>query len=111
MTRTRFLLTLLLVAILLRLFPDRSAFIEQVAVGGAALYCLIWLGSRFLGRYRLRRQQDRLAAADAAEYRDYERELADIRARTDESSPQFQVELSALHERHRDMLTRKFGAG
>lgn len=109
MTRTRLLLTLLVLAILLRLFPDRAALIEQVAVGGAALYCTLWLGSRFLRRYRARRQGEILAAADAAEYRDYERALADIRARMEESSPQFQIEVSALHERHREMLVRKFG--
>ena len=109
MTRTRFLLTLLVVAVLLRVFPDRSALVERAALGAVALYSLIWLGSRFWGQQRARRQRDRRTAADAQQYREYERELADIRARIDESSPQYQVELNALHDRHRDMLGRKFG--
>ena len=109
MTRTRFLLTLLVVVILLQLFPDKSATVERLAVIGVALYALIWLGSRFLTVYRSRRQKARLAASDEEEYRTYESELAAIRARTDPASLEYRNELSALHDKHREMLTRKFG--
>ena len=109
MTRTRFLLTLLVVVVLLQLFPDKSATVEWVAVIGVALYSLIWLGSRYLAQYRGRRRKAELAAADEEEYRNYERELASIRARTDSASQEYKDELSALHDRHRDMLARKFG--
>lgn len=109
MTRTRFLLSLLVVVVLLQLFPDRSATVERVAVIGVALYSLIWLGSRYRARYRESRRKARLAEADAQEYRSYESELASIRARIDPASPEYAGELSALHDRHREMLARKFG--
>lgn len=119
MNRTRFLLALLVMVVLLRLFPDKSPAIEAVAVGGAALYCLLWAGSRYLAQLRARRRQAAQAAADDEEYRCYECELASIRSQYDpdrdageaDASQAYKDALSALHDRHRDMLTRRFGPG
>ena len=120
MTRTRFLLALLVVVILLQLYPDKSRAIEGVAVGGIALYCLLWAGSRYLAQFRVQRRQAALAAADDAEYRRYESELASIRAKhdphrdaneADAASQEYKDELTALYDRHRDMLNRRFGPG
>jgi hypothetical protein len=118
--RTRFLLALLVVVVFLQLFPDKSRVIEAVAVGGVALYCLLWAGSRYLAQFRDQRQKAALAAADGEEYRHYESELTSIRAKhdphrdaneADVASQEYKDELSALHDRHRDMLNRRFGPG
>ena len=118
MNRTRFLLVLLVLVVLLQRFPDKSRLIEAVAVGGVALYCVLWAGSRYLAQLREQRRQAARAAADDEEYRCYESELASIRAKyepdresgeTDAASQEYKDELSALHDRHRDMLDRRFG--
>ena len=58
-------------------------------------------------------------AADDQEYRQYKTELDSIRAKYDPNrdltdpdsiSQQYKDELSALHDKHEEMLTRKFGA-
>jgi hypothetical protein len=106
--------------VLLRLFPDKSRAIEAVAVGGVALYCLLWAGSRYLAQLRAQRRQAARAAADDEEFRCYECELASIRAKydpnrdageADAASQEYKDELSALHDKHQDMLNRRFGPG
>ena len=118
MNRTRFLVALLVVVVLLQLFPDKTAAIEAAAVSAGALYCLSWALSKYLAQYKKRAAQAAQEAADAEQYLQYERELDSIRAKyaqerdlTDPTliSPEYKDALSALHDKHEAMLTRKFG--
>jgi len=117
--RTRLLVALLVVVILLQLFPEKTAIIELVAVSAGALYCLSWAISRYVAQYKKRAAQAAQDAADADEYRQYEMELDSIRAKYDPNgnltdptsiSQEYKDELSALHDKHETMLTRKFGS-
>ena len=121
MNRTRLLVALLVVVILLQLFPEKTAIIELVAVSAGALYCLSWAISRYVAQYQKRAAQaaQDAADADADEYRQYEMELDSIRAKYDPNgnltdptsiSQEYKDELSALHDKHETMLTRKFGS-
>ncbi|HEY3659397.1 MAG TPA: hypothetical protein VGL34_30855 [Steroidobacteraceae bacterium] len=118
MNRTRFLVVLLLVVVLIQLFPGKAGTIELVAVGAGILYYLTWATLKFLAEYKKKSAQAAQAAADEQEYREYKTELDSIRAKYnanrdwDEltSIPQeCKDELSTLHDRHQAMLTRKFG--
>ena len=114
MNRTRILLVALVAVILMRLYPDRTGVIEQIVVAAGILYCAVWAVS-FYKRTRARTAQ---AAADEREYREYKAELDSIRAQYDPSRdpddltsipPPYQDALTALHDKHAAMLTRKFG--
>lgn len=119
MSRTRLLLALLVVVVLLQIYPDRARVIESTAVGAGALYCLIWAISRALAQYKVKNRRAAQEAADAEEYRQYETELHSIREKYDPHrdmteptsiSQEYKSELSALHDKHEAMLTRKFGS-
>lgn len=118
MTRTRILLFLLAMVVLMQLFPDRAGTIEVVAVTGGGLCCLAWAANRFLARRRLEAANAAQAAADEEEYRHYKSALDMLRATheplrdwNDPTSitPEYQGALAALHDKHEAMLTRKFG--
>ena len=118
MNRTRILVGLLVMVILMRLFPEKAGAIEKVAIFGGGLYFLAWAGVRFLAQHKKRTAEAAQSAADEAEYQQYKRELDVIRATHDPSrnlddptsiSPEYQAALSALHDTHQDMLARKFG--
>lgn len=118
-TRTRFLLALLVLVISIRLYPDRVNTFEWVAIVGGALYCVVWGASRFLAKCKARNAQAAQAAADEQEYRQYKGQLESIRAQFDPNrnlddpasiAPEYKNALSALHDEHEAMLTRKFGA-
>ncbi|MDB6084025.1 MAG: hypothetical protein JWN43_1906 [Gammaproteobacteria bacterium] len=118
MNRTRFLVALLVVVALIQVYPDRAATIEMLAIGGAALYCIIWATARALARYKKTRLQAAREAADDREYRLYHQELESIRAKYDPHrdvtdpasiSQEYKDELTRLHDRHQGMLDRKFG--
>jgi hypothetical protein len=117
-TRTRLLVALLILVVLLELFPGHAALIKLIAVCAGGLYFATSLGARYLAQRR--RDADRAAqeAADAAEYQRYRSALDAIQARHDplrdlsdptSISPEYRDELSALHDKHQDMLNRKFG--
>ncbi|MDP8985609.1 MAG: hypothetical protein M3N97_11335 [Pseudomonadota bacterium] len=119
MTRTRLLVALLVMVILLQLFPDRAAVIKLVAVGAGALYALGWALAKYRAQRRTKAALAAQEAADAEEYRQYEMELRALRekhdphgegADLDAVTPEYRAELSALHDRHEAMLNRKFGA-
>lgn len=119
MSRTRLLLALLVVVVLIQIYPDRAGVIEMMAVGGAALLCSAWATVKGYAHFKARRLRAVQEAADAEEYRRYEIELDTIRAKYDPhrdltdpaSIPQeYKDQLSALHDRHEAMLTRKFGS-
>ena len=104
--------------ILMQLFPEKAGAIEEVAIVGGGLYFLAWAAVRFLAQHKRRAAEAARLAADEAEYQEYKRELDVIRAAYDPTrdlsdptsiSPQFQAALSALHDKHQDMLARKFG--
>ncbi len=118
MNRTRILVALLVVVILMQLFPEKTGVIQRTAIVGGGLYFLVWAAVRFLAQHKKRRAEAAQLAADEAEYQEYRRELDVIRETHDPSrdlsdptsiSPQYQAALSALHDKHQDMLARKFG--
>jgi thiol:disulfide interchange protein len=118
MNRTRVLVGVAVLVALVQLFPDRVRWIELAAVIGAAAYFIQWAAATHLARFRLGRREAAQAAADEQEYRRYQQELDEIRARHDAErdvndptsiSPEYKSALSALHDRHEAMLTRKFG--
>jgi len=116
--RTRILLALLVLVVLLQLFPDKAALIKLVAVSAGALYVLVWAGGTYLAKRKLKSAVAAQLAADDEEYRQYKMELDVIRAKYDPHrdlneptsiSPEYRDELSALHHKHQAMLDRKFG--
>ena len=116
--RTRILVALLVVVILMQLFPEKTGAIQRVAIVGGGLYFLAWAGVRFLAQHKKRTAEAAQLAADEAEYQEYKRELDVIRATHDPTrdlsdptsiSPEYRAALSALHDKHQDMLARKFG--
>jgi hypothetical protein len=118
-SRTRLLVALLVVVVLIQIYPDRAGVIELLAVGGAALYSLAWALSRGYAQYKAKSLRAAQEAADAEEYRQYEMELDAIRGEYDPHrdladpasiSQEYKDALSALHDRHEAMLTRKFGS-
>jgi hypothetical protein len=116
--RTRILVALLVMVVLMQLFPERAGAIERVAIVAGGLYFLAWTAVRFLAQHKRQGAEAAQSAADEAEYQDYKRELDAIRAIHDPSrdlndptsiSPEYQADLTALHDKHQDMLVRKFG--
>jgi hypothetical protein len=116
--RTRILVALLVMVILMQLFPEKAGAIQRVAIVGGGLYFLAWAAVRFLTQHKRRAAEAEQLAADEAEYQEYKRELDVIRATHDPArdlsdptsiSPQYRAALSALHDKHQDMLARKFG--
>jgi hypothetical protein len=116
--RTRILVALLVLVILMQLFPEKSAAIQKVAIVGGGLYFLAWAAVRFIAQHKKRTAEAAQLAADEAEYQEYKRELDLIRATYDPArdlsdptsiSPEYRAALSALHDKHQDMLARKFG--
>jgi hypothetical protein len=116
--RTRILVALLVAVILMQLFPEKAGAIQRVAIVGGGLYFLAWAAVRFLAQHKGRAAEAAQLAADEAEYQEYKRELDVIRATHDPTrdlndptsiSPEYQAALSALHDKHQDMLARKFG--
>jgi hypothetical protein len=104
--------------ILMQLFPEKAGAIEKVAIVGGGLYFLAWAALRFFAQHKGRAAEAAQSAADETEYQVYKRELDVIRATYDpvrnlndptSISPEYQAALSALHDKHQDMLTRKFG--
>jgi len=116
--RTRILVALLIMVILMQLFPEKAGAIQRVAIVGGGLYFLAWAAARFLAQHKRRAAEAAQSAADVAEYQEYKRELDAIRAKHDPNrdlndptsiSPEYQAALTALHDKHQDMLARKFG--
>jgi hypothetical protein len=118
MTRTRLLVIILALVVLIQVFPDRARLIEVLILGGTALYCAVWAARVYSPRLKEAAKLKALAASDEAEYRQYALELQSIRAKYDPDrdfedptsiSQEYKDELSALHDRHEAMLQRKFG--
>jgi hypothetical protein len=118
MTRTRLLVWILALAVLIQVFPDKAPRIEVFAVIAAVIYCTAWVIPKFLSRRRSQAAQAALAGADEKDYLQYVAELNAIRAKYDPHrdlddptsiSPEYQVEITALLDRHDAMLKRKFG--
>jgi hypothetical protein len=117
--RTAFLVTIAVAAILMELFPAYVGAIKWAVI----LLAVAYLAGRALRTYpKLYRERKQKAAqfrADEDEYREFEKELTSLRSKYDTPRleaegntlpPAYQVELQALNERHKAMLTRKFGA-
>jgi len=119
MNRTRILLAVLVMVVLLQFFPAQANLIKAVFVGVGLLYCLVWGGRRYLAATRKKSALAAQQAADDEEYRAYQRELHAIQLKYDPHrdlddptslSADYRAELNALHDRHEAMLGRKFGA-
>jgi hypothetical protein len=52
--RTRILVALLIVVILMQLFPEETGAIQRVAIVGGGLYFLAWAAVRFLAQHKRR---------------------------------------------------------
>jgi hypothetical protein len=117
--RTPFLVAIAVAAILMELFPAYVGPIKWAAI----LLAIAYLAGRALRTYpRLYREKKQRASqlmADDQEYREFEGELAALRTRYEiprleaqglAPPPTYQDELQGLNERHKAMLTRKFGA-
>src|SRR5258706_15050454 len=113
--RTRILVALLVMVILMQVFPEKAGAIERVAIVGGGLYFLAWAAVRFLAQHKRRAAEAAQLASDEVEYQEYRRELDVIRAAHDPTrdlsdptsiSAEYQAALSALHDKHQDMLAR-----
>jgi hypothetical protein len=118
MNRTRLLIWILALVVLIQVFPDKASRIEVFAVIAALIYCAAWVIPKVLSRRKNQAAQAALAAADEQEYLQYSGELNAIRAKYDPHrdlddptsiSPEYQAEITALLDRHDAMLRRKFG--
>ena len=63
MNRTRLLVWILALVVLLQVFPDRAPRIEVFAVIAALIYCAAWVIPKFLSRRKNQAAQTALAAA------------------------------------------------
>jgi hypothetical protein len=119
MNRTRILLAVLVMVVLLQLFPAKADLIKAVFVGAGVVYCVIWAVQRYLAAARRKQALAAQQAADDEEYRQYKLALDAIRERHDPRrdlddptsiTAEYREELNRLHDRHQAMLGRKFGA-
>jgi hypothetical protein len=117
-SRTRILIALLVVVVLIQIYPDRAPIVELLAVIGAAVYFGVWAGITLLRHQRQQTALSRQATADEEEYQRYRSALDAVRARHDPNrdlndptriSQDYKDDLAALHDRHQEMLARKFG--
>ncbi len=117
--RTSLLLAAAVALLVVHFFPYLAAPVAwlSLAVG------IVWAGllvSRILSHYREARSRAAQQAADEKAYRDYEAQLDAIRTQFDPNHEwneataypdAYRAALSALHERYRAMLERRFGPG
>jgi hypothetical protein len=119
-SRTLFLAAVAVIVLAMQFFPDQASHVKRTVIALGILYLAIRALRTYPRQYRDKRIRAAQEAADDREYRQYEIELEAIRAMyapihdLDEIAviPQeYQNDLSALHDRHRAMLDRKFGPG
>jgi hypothetical protein len=117
-SRTSFLVAIAVAVLMIQFFPNQAGTIKWVTVALGILYLVIRALRTYPKQYRDKKRRAALAAADDQEYRLYKTELDSIRTKYDPrhemdengAVPQaYKDELSALHDKHRAMLTRKFG--
>jgi hypothetical protein len=117
--RTSLLAAVALCALMIQLFPSYVTVIKWVVIALGVLYVAVRAWTMIPAWFLERRRQEQQVSADASEYREYERDLAAIRSRfvvndaatTVETPPAaYQAALTALNEKHKEMLIRKFGA-
>ena len=116
--RTSLLAAIAVAALAVQLFPHHVGTIKWAVIMLGLLYLIVQALTTYPKLYLERKRLKVQLAADAREYRIYERELAALRARfpaerlADGTAPppDYAAELAALNERHHEMLTRKFGA-
>jgi hypothetical protein len=116
--RTSLLVAIAVAAMLVQLFPEHVGAIKWAVILLGLVYLLVQALTTYPTLYLDRKRLKTQRAADTQEYGIYERELAAIRSKypagrlADAAAlpPDYQAELMARNERHREMLTRKFGA-
>jgi Tfp pilus assembly protein PilE len=118
-SRTRFLVAIAIAAVLMQVYPAYVGAIKRGLVLLGVTYLLVRALKTYPRLYQEKKRQAAQNVADAQEYLDYARELETIRSTFDpnhhdgadvDPPPEYQDALTALSEKHRDMLTRKFGA-
>ena len=114
--RTSLLAAIALAAVLLQWFPRHGGAIKWALILLGLGYLIVGAVTTYPRIYRDRKRAAQLAA-DERDYRNYEHDLGVIRSKfavdrpaNGAPPPAYQAELDALNEKHRDMLTRKFGA-
>jgi len=116
--RTRILVALLVLVVLVQLFPAKSALIKMIWVSGGGILVAAWALTRYFAQRRKKSVEAAQSANDDREYQQYRQELDIIRGKYDplrdlddptSITAECRDELNALHERHRAMLERKFG--
>lgn len=116
--RTRLLVALLVVVILLQVFPEKAGLIDLIAVLVVAVYSVGWAAAKYVAQYKRRAAQAAQEAADNEEYQRYRMELDTLRAKIDgnrdwndlaDIPQEYKDGLNTLHDKYQDMLTRKFG--
>ena len=110
-SRTRFLAAIAVAALSMQLFPGHADLIKWVAISLGVLYLLGRASLTYPRQYRLKRRLTAQRAADEREFREYSDELAALRDRHAADPEVYESRVAALHEKHRDMLERKFGSG
>jgi len=107
--RTRFLAAIAVAAVSMQLFPDYSDFIKWVAIGLGVLYLVARALRTYPQQYRAKRRAAAQRLADELEFREYTAEMLALRTSHAASGDDFEAAVAALHDRHREMLERKFG--
>ncbi len=119
MSRTIFLATVAVAAILMELFADQVGVIKWALILLGGVYLVVRALKTYPALYREKKRKAAQLAADEQEYREFEKMLEAVRAKyrpnhlpddSIELPAAYHEELTALNEKHRDMLTRKFGA-
>ena len=117
--RTSLLLAAAVALLLVHFFPHLAAPVAWLALAVGLVWAAVFSLRIFL-LLRERRSRAVQQAADEKAYRDYKAELDKLRTRFDpnhewneatELPHVYREALSALHERYRSMLERRFGPG
>jgi len=117
-SRTRFLVAIAVIVLLMQFFPNQASAIRLAGIALGLLYLAVRALRTYPALYRDKKKRAAQQAADDEAYRQYKIEVDAIRAKydpnhelTDDTAMQqeYRDELSALHDKYQAMLSRKFG--
>ena len=118
MSRTRFLVAIAVIVLLMQFFPDQAVAIRLAGVALGLLYLAVRALRTYPALCRDKKKRAAQQAADDAAYQQYKIEADVIRAKYDPNheltddnaiAQEYRDELSALHDKYQGMLARKFG--
>jgi hypothetical protein len=119
-SRTIFLVAIAVALLSMQFFPGHADISKWAVVGLGVAYLSIRALLTYPKLYKERRRRAAERAEDEQAYGRYRTELDSIRARHEPppdaledaaAAEAYAAELSALHDKYRDMLDRKFGPG